>query len=188
MTDNDGVKKISDTASQAEEKAVETMENIETSKLGKKLPTEIHDVKLTDIIKFVLLSSTANFLPCLLIYGKTFTYRAVEWPRRILFFCYILCTVAVFMFTLVGYMSNTTSFFKYCLFSSIGKASFSLVLMFMAFVSESLFKIIISMIYYLYTDVTDFFLLYYLALYFKRVESDEYDYEGNLIKKETPAK
>lgn len=184
MAENEGINKISETASVAEEKAVKTMENIETSKIGKKLPTELHDIKLTDILKFVLLSSTANFLPCFLIYGRSMESRFTEIPRAILFFCYILCSVSVCLFTLVGYMSNTTSFFKYCLFSGIAKASFSVVLMFMAYIRQGLMKLMVAMIYYLYTDVTDFFLLYYLALYFKRIESDEYDDEGNLIKKE----
>ncbi|KAF9764412.1 hypothetical protein NGRA_0594 [Nosema granulosis] len=186
MAADNATKNVSDTASVAEEKAIKTIENVEETNLGKKLPTEIHDIKLCDILKFILMSSTANFLPCYIVYGRAYA-NFVDYIRGCLFVCYIISSVAVFMFTVVGYASNTTSFFRYCLFSTIAKASFSLVLMFMSNVRQGLTQLILSLIYYFYLDVTDFFLLYYLALYFKRVESDDYDDNGEPLKKDKEA-
>lgn len=187
MAAETGTQKMADTANAAEEKAIQTIDNVESTKFGKKIPTNVHEVKLKDIIKIVLMSSTLNFIPCYLIYGREYGNK-LDWLRAGLFLCFIIFSVTLFMFALVAYASNTSAFFKFCLFSSIGKASFSLILMIMANIRQGWIQFVLSLIFYLYLDVTDFLVLYYLAIFFKRIESDEYDDNGEPLKNEEKSK
>lgn len=177
MFEKNKEEEVVDRAEVAEQKVVEAVDKIETSKMGRSLPTEVHNIQIGDIVKMLLLSNFANFMPLYIIFTRDVS-SYVNWIRKLLNFIFIVSFIWNVTLGFFGYVSGAKELYKFLLAGTIVKGATSLIIMIMCTIGQGFSSIAIGFIFVLYVSFLDLLFLYYLALYFKRLDSDEYDQYG----------
>ncbi|WUR03157.1 uncharacterized protein VNE69_03366 [Vairimorpha necatrix] len=160
----------------AEMKVNEAVSNIEKSKLGNNLPTDIQSIHITDIIKLLIVNGIFNIFSLYLIFGTEYN-NALTFIRKTLHFCFIISFFLSYVLSVACYIGGVQELYKFILFTMVVKTGIAFFL-FLGFSLPSFTNIIVSLLYCSYLAFQDMVLLYYIGIYLKRLASDKYDDYG----------
>lgn len=166
-------------------KVKDSIKKIEESQFGKSIPMEIKGINLYNIIKFLNLFLLYSDLAIhLQIQAKASSFTGYK---------KIFYTVIKYLFYIVGFggdvfalgafIAGVAFLFKFILvFKTIKMVT---VLLVMFFISEfGLFTLGLAMVFGILSCCFDFIHVYYCALFFERIESEDYDQYGSPVKNE----
>jgi hypothetical protein len=168
-------------ADEAEMKVKEGVEKIEHSSAGKKLPTHIERIEFSDIVKIILVITGMLVVPLYIIVDEDMLSTRIHALRWVM----LSIKYMVLAFGLVGVLIDAIIiFFKLgVLFKLIlllkSLKVISVVLSMIFVTTDTWFVKVLAMLYMIFIILVDLVFIYYSALYFARIESDEFDGQGN---------
>ncbi|KAG0438069.1 hypothetical protein DMUE_3330 [Dictyocoela muelleri] len=185
MTDNpqDDSKKTEELKKhmeKVESKVYNIIDHIENTSLGQKLPTKIENIKFSDIVEMLLIlciiytGAIYSILQC-----KSYESGHMKWIWSVLKWGFLFIGVAgsIFDFFIYLLVYGELNVFSICLriLKMVTVAVFVVAAMLSGFLSN--FIVIMVYIFMIALDLT---VLYYMTIFFKRVQSDKYDNYGDL--------
>eukprot|EP00866_Antonospora_locustae_P001945 jgi/Antlo1/1945/117 len=160
------------------------IQHIEKTAVGQKIPKEIENITFFDLLKYTWVASLILDLAIVLILDAR--QMGTRWFSR-----YPMTTIKM-VFLVVGmladfamfivFMSSMSNMFKFVFCTKAVKSVLVIVALIMS--SSGAMMYVFSGVFGFLVLIIDFLFVYYLSIYFDRLESEEYDDYGISTAKE----
>lgn len=179
---------VVEAAAVVEEKAMVAADSLEKSKLGESIPLEIVNVSLCDITKYLMFFIIFDAIPIYLISCESagdkekMTEKVTGFMRSLLKSLFIFSVAASALLNIVAFYGKMLSLYKFVVPAAIFKTGMAVIIVVCTSFWYSYTALALSVIYSLKIVALDSLFLYYLAMLLKRIESDDYDGNGERLK------
>ncbi|KAK1348701.1 DUF5090 domain-containing protein [Hamiltosporidium tvaerminnensis] len=173
-------------AAEAEQKVHGTVEKVEKSSYGKKIPTSFEKVKFINIIKA---NAWINFIATIPIYifivEDTNKASKFKYVTKFLKYLFLFGGLIPVVLDVIAVYLKMPFLFKFIILSKTIKAVL-IILSMLVIAFGALYVRLLAYFYMMMVILLDFLFVYYIALLFKRIDSEEYDNEGEKIVRDQP--
>lgn len=182
----DKQEKVLDAANAVEVKAMSTVDSVEKSSLGSSIPLEIVSVPLRDMTKYLMFFTIFESIPVYLISCEENKNEVVHWISSGVGLIFLVAAIISAALNLATFYGKMFSLYKFVVPATIARTIVAFVVVVFSNISTK-YVIFLSIAYSLRIVAFDALFLYYLAILLRRIESDEYDNNGEKLKKKEPS-
>ncbi|KAF7682944.1 hypothetical protein TCON_1838 [Astathelohania contejeani] len=187
MTDNAKVEeskkeKLAKQAEESEKKVKETIGKIENSTVAHYIPTSVEKINFIDIVKITMLIMFISTIPIYVILDSNANrpFRVINWIMKGIRFIMFWVGIVGAGFDAIVVFMRLDSLFRIVLLTKLIK-DVAIVLSILITSFNTWIVKIFAISFMLYNIFLDAVFVYYLAIFFKRLESKDYDDDGNPI-------
>lgn len=172
--------KVINAANVLEEKAITAADNLENSKLGDVIPLEIVSLPLYDLTKYLMFFIIFDAIPTYLISCVETKGTVTTWIIRVRDTLFITATIVSTVVNLLAFYAKMITLYKLVVPIALIKTAIAVVVI-LTSSFYSFITVCLALLYVVRVMVLDSLFLYYLVILLKRIESDEYDNNGEKI-------
>ncbi|AFM98574.1 DUF5090 domain-containing protein [Encephalitozoon hellem] len=176
----DKKEKVLDAANVVEAKAMSAIDNVEKSSLGSSIPLEV-SLPLRELTKYLMLFTIFESIPVYLISCEENKNEFLHWISRGTGFIFLIIAIMAAALDIVTFYGKMFNFYKFVVPVTLVKTALAFLVIVFSNIS-SIYVVFLAVLYSLRIALFDALFLYYLAILLRRIESDEYDNNGERIR------
>lgn len=154
------------------------IQHIEKTTVGQKIPKEIESITFFDLLKYTWVAALILDLAIVLILDarKMGTRWFARYPMTTIKFVFLVVGMLADFAMFIVFMSSMSYMFKFVFCSKAIKSVIVIVSLVVS--SSGAMMYVFSGVFGVLVLILDFLFVYYLSIYFDRLESEEYDDYG----------
>lgn len=176
----DKQEKVLDAANVVEAKAMNAIDNVEKSSIGNSIPLEV-SLPLRELTKYLMFFTIFESIPIYLITCEGNKNEFLHWISKATGFVFLIIAITAAVLDLVTFYGKLFYLYKFVVPVTLVKSAIAFVVVVFSNIS-SMYVVILAILYSLRITVFDALFLYYLAILLRRIESDDYDNDGERLK------
>ncbi|AFN83296.1 hypothetical protein EROM_070450 [Encephalitozoon romaleae SJ-2008] len=174
--------KVLDAANVVEAKAMSAIDNVEKSSLGNSIPLEV-SLPLRELTKYLMLFTIFESIPVYLIFCEGNKNEFLHWISKGTGLIFLVIAIIAGILDLVTFYGKMFNLYKFVVPATLAKTALSFLVVVFSNIS-SMYVVFIAILYSLRIALFDALFLYYLAILLRRIESDDYDNNGERLRKD----
>lgn len=174
--------KVLDAANVVETKAMNAIDNVEKSSLGNSIPLEV-SLPLRELTKYLMLFTIFESIPVYLISCEGNKNEFLHWISKGTGLIFLVIAIIAGILDLVTFYGKMFNLYKFVVPATLVKTALAFLVVVFSNIS-SMYVVLLAILYSLRIALFDALFLYYLAILLRRIESDDYDNNGERLRKD----